>query len=129
MSKSSGLIAEFKKFIARGNVMDMAVGVVIGGAFTAIVNAVVGDIINPIISVITGGIDFSGVTIGIFPIGDLIMAVINFLLIALVVFTMVKALNRFHKKEESAPAAPPAPTKEELLLSEIRDLLREQNRK
>jgi large conductance mechanosensitive channel len=88
---------------------------------------VVNDIINPLVSLLTGGIDFSAVTLGIFPIGDLIMAIIHFLLIALVVFLMVRAMNRFQKKKE-APAAPPAPTKEEVLLAEIRDLLREQKK-
>jgi len=126
VEKGSAFFREFKKFIARGSVMDLAVGVVIGGAFTAIVNAVVKDIINPIVSLLSHGIDFSTVTLGIFPIGDLIMAIINFLIVALVVFLMVKALNRFHKKEAAAPAAPPAPSKEELLLTEIRDLLKEQ---
>lgn len=124
--KATGLFAEFKKFISRGNVMDLAVGVVIGGAFTAIVTAVVNDIISPLVGVLTGGVDFSAVTVGIFPIGDLIMAIVKFLLIALVVFLMVKAMNRLQRKKEAAPAAPPAPSKEEVLLTEIRDLLKEQ---
>jgi len=126
MSKNTGFFAEFKKFISRGNVMDMAVGVVVGGAFTAIVTALVDDIINPIISVVTGGADFSSVSVGIFPIGSLIMAVINFILIALVVFLMVRGVNRLQKKKEETPPAPPAPSKEEVLLTEIRDLLKEQ---
>jgi len=127
--KATGLFAEFKKFISRGNVMDLAVGVVIGGAFTAIVTALVSDIITPIITVITGsGVNFAGLTVGVFPIGDLIMAIINFILIAFVVFLMVKAVNKLNRKKET-PAAPPAPSKEEVLLTEIRDLLKEQNRK
>jgi len=126
VEKGSAFFREFKKFIARGNVMDLAVGVVIGGAFTAIVNAVVKDIINPIVSLFSGGIDFSTITIGIFPIGDLIMSIINFLIVALVVFLMVKAMNRFHKKEEAAPPVPPAPSREEVLLAEILDLMKAQ---
>jgi large conductance mechanosensitive channel len=126
--KSAGLLAEFRKFIARGNVMDLAVGVVIGGAFTAIVNAVVKDIVNPLVSLLIGGFDFSSLTVGIFPIGELIMAIINFLIVALVVFLMVKLFNGLQRKKEEAPPAPPAPTKEELLLTEIRDLLRQQSK-
>lgn len=123
---------EFRGFILRGNVMDLAVGVVIGAAFTAIVTAVVEDIINPIITLISGKVDFSHVTVGIFPIGHLISAVINFLLIAFVVFWMVKVINSFmektkKKREEEKPE--PAPSTEELLLTEIRDLLLEQKTK
>lgn len=123
---------EFRGFILRGNVMDLAVGVVIGAAFTAIVTAVVEDIINPIITLISGKVDFSHVTVGIFPIGHLISAVINFLLIAFVVFWMVKVINSFmektkEKREEEKPE--PAPSTEELLLTEIRDLLLEQKTK
>ena len=127
MSKKTGFFAEFKQFIARGNVMDLAVGVVIGGAFTAIVNAVVNDIITPLITILTGSyVNITGLTVGVFPIGDLIIAIINFILIALVVFLMVRGFNRIHKKAEAAPPAPPAPSKEEVLLTEIRDLLKEQ---
>ena len=93
--KKPGWLDEFKTFISRGNVIDLAVGVVVGGAFTAIVTALVNDIINPLISLIIGGLDFSGVTVGVFPIGDLIMAIINFLCISFVVFWMVKIINRF----------------------------------
>lgn len=131
--KKISWIDDFKAFIMRGNVLDLAVGVVIGGAFTAIVNALVDCIINPIITLISGSTDFSSVTIGIFPIGVLISAIINFLLIAFVVFWMVRIINRaaakFHKKEEeeaAGEAAPPEPSNEEKLLTEIRDLLREQ---
>ena len=107
----------------------VAVGVVVGGAFTAIVTALVNDIINPLISLIIGGLDFSGVTVGVFPIGDLIMAIINFLCISFVVFWMVKVINRFKRKkaEEVVEAAAAAePSKEETLLAEIRDLLKAQ---
>lgn len=132
--KKPGWIDDFKQFIMRGNVLDMAVGVVIGGAFTAIVTGVVNSIINPVITLISGHTDFSGVSIGIFPIGELISAIINFLLIALVVFWMVRLINRasdkLHKKEEAEPEAPadPEPSNEEKLLTEIRDLLKEQNK-
>lgn len=132
--KKPSWIDDFKQFIMRGNVLDMAVGVVIGGAFTAIVTGVVNSIINPIITLISGHTDFSSVSIGIFPIGELISAIINFLLIALVVFWMVRLINRasdkFHKKEEAEPEAPadPEPSNEEKLLTEIRDLLKEQNK-
>ena len=104
-------------------------GVVIGGAFTAIVNGIVDAVIKPIITLISGQTAFDKVTIGIFPIGTLISAIINFLLISFVVFWMVKvingAMNKVHHKEEE-PAAEPEPTKEEVLLTEIRDLLKAQ---
>lgn len=131
--KKPGWIDDFKQFIMRGNVLDMAVGVVIGGAFTAIVTGVVNSIINPVITLISGHTDFSSASIGIFPIGELISAIINFLLIALVVFWMVRLINRasdkLHKKEEAEPEAPadPEPSNEEKLLTEIRDLLKGQN--
>lgn len=129
--KKTSWIGEFKDFISRGNVIDLAVGVVIGGAFTAIVNGVVDSIINPIITLISGQTDFDKVTVGIFPIGTLISAIINFLLISFVVFWMVKVINgamkKVHRKEEEEePAAEPEPTKEEALLTEIRDLLKAQ---
>lgn len=109
---------EFKKFISRGNVMDMAVGVIIGSAFTAIVNSLVQDIFNPILGLLTGGIDFSNLVIVLgsgeepakLAYGSFIMAVINFLLVALVVFCLVKVMNtakdKLAKKEEEAPAKP-----------------------
>lgn len=127
--KKPSWIADFKAFITRGNVLDMAIGVVIGSAFTAIVTAVVNCIINPIITLIIGGIDFSSLTVGPFPIGELVMAIINFLCIAFVVFWMArilhKLMDRKKKEEEEAPAAPPEPSNEEKLLTEIRDLLKE----
>ena len=129
MDKKKGFVSEFKEFIMRGNVIDLAVGVVIGSAFTAIVTALVECIINPIIGTIMGGVNFGGIVVGMFPIGRLIMAIINFLCVALVVFCMVKAVNRLSRKksEPEAPPAPPEPTKEELLLTEIRDLLKEKD--
>ena len=106
---------EFKEFISRGNVMDMAVGVIIGGAFTAIVTSLVDDIIMPLISLLTGGFDFSNLCIVLgegegaatFNYGSFITAIINFLLIALVIFLMLKAINKFTKKKEEEKAEEP----------------------
>lgn len=118
MAKKKGFINEFREFISRGNVMDLAVGVIIGGAFQAIINSLVNDVIMPVISVITGGIDFSGwmVALGegenapVLHYGNLITVVINFLLMALVIFCIVKAMNtlaeKTMKKKEEEPAAP-----------------------
>ena len=139
---------EFKAFAMRGNVIDLAVGVVIGGAFGKITTSLVNDIIMPLISMITGGIDFSDWKWVLKPavieavdgalvetaaevavnFGNLIAIIIDFIIIAFAVFCMVKAINSLHKKKEEAPKAPPAPpapSKEELLLTEIRDLLKE----
>ena len=107
-------MAEFKKFVARGNVMDMAVGIIIGGAFTAIVTSLVDDILMPVLSLLTGGFDFSALCIVLgegekaatLNYGSFIAAIINFLLIALVIFMLIKAINKLSvKKEEAAPAA------------------------
>lgn len=140
---------EFKTFIARGNVFDLAVGIIIGAAFTAIVNSIVADLINPIIGLIVGGIDFSNLYLvlkgnvpdgaslktardsgaAVFAYGSFLMAVLNFLIIAWVVFIMVKAMNmakdKMLKQEAAAAAAeaPKGPTQEELL-ADIRDLLK-----
>ncbi len=101
---------EFKEFISRGNVIDMAVGVIIGGAFTAIVNSVVNDLITPLLGLITGGLDFTSLSFGIgeaqFCYGSFLSALINFLLIALVLFLLIKGINALHnkKKQEEAPA-------------------------
>ena len=111
-------VEEFKKFIARGNVMDMAVGVIIGGAFTAIVNSLVNDVMMPVLSLITGGLDFSKLCIVLgegegaatLNYGAFIVAIINFLLIALVIFMLIKTINKFTKKKEEAPA--PVTTKD-----------------
>ena len=143
------MLKEFKDFIAKGNVMDMAVGIIIGAAFTAIVKSMVDDLINPIIGLFTGGVDFTNkfavlsgeVAAGssleaareagasVFAYGAFIMAVINFLIIAWVVFMLVKSVNRVkeaaEKEEEPAPEAPKGPTQEELLM-EIRDALKAQ---
>ena len=131
---STGFFAEFKQFISRGNVMDMAVGVIIGGAFKAIADSLVADIINPILGIFAGGnTDLAALAIhlpggGDLMLGNFINAVLNFLILALGLFCIIKAINRFHRKKEAAPPAPPAPpqpSKEELLLTEIRDLLRD----
>ncbi len=123
-----GFIKEFKEFISRGSVIDLAVAVVIGGAFTKIVNSLVDDIIMPIIGVIIGGINFENLmlTVGTAEIkyGMFIQAVVNFLLIAIVIFTIIKAINKFKKKEEEKPEEPAAPSEDIVLLTEIRDLLR-----
>lgn len=125
-------MTEFKEFIAKGNVMTMAVGIIIGGAFTAIINSVVADIISPIIGLILGGVDFSKVSFGIgdaqIMIGNLINAIITFLITAVVLFFIIKAFNKFDdlkkKEEEPAPEEEPAVPEDIQLLTEIRDLLK-----
>lgn len=128
MAKGKGFVHEFKEFIARGNVMDMAVGVIIGGAFSAITTSLINDIIMPLLGILTGSISFADLSVtaggAIITYGNFIQAVLNFLVMALVVFCLVKAMNAFHKKKEEAPPAPPAPSNEEVLLAEIRDLLK-----
>lgn len=137
-------IQEFKEFAMRGNVIDMAIGVVVGGAFGKIVTSLVNDIIMPGVGVLTGGINFTdykfviqkGVTDGTEVItpevaitwGSFIQTIIDFLIIAFCIFLAIKAMNKFKKPAEEAPAAPAAPTQEELL-TEIRDLLKEQAQK
>ena len=124
------MFKEFRDFINRGNVIDLAVAVIIGAAFSGIVTSLVNDIVTPIIGVITGGVNFSGlaITVGeaVIGYGNFLQAVINFLLIALVVFLLVRIVNNLRKKEADVPADPPAPTTEEKLLTEIRDLLKAQ---
>ena len=113
------MLKEFKDFIAKGNVMDMAVGIIIGAAFTAIVGSLVADLINPLIGIFMGGVDFAGLSAKVgeaeFTYGNFIMAIINFLIIGFVVFMLVRTVNNMKKKEEAAPAAPKGPTQEELL--------------
>ena len=148
--KKKSFMGEFKTFIARGNVMDMAVGVIIGGAFGKISTSLVNDVIMPLISVLTGGVDFSNWKIvlkaavagadGVIDAsteiairyGAFLATILDFLIIAFAVFLMIKTINGFHDKlkkaEEEAPAkepAPPEPSNEEKLLTEIRDLLKE----
>lgn len=121
-----------KKFVSRGNVLDMAVGVVIGGAFTAIVTALVDNIITPLIGVLVGGLDFTGLSVKVgeatIGYGAFIQAVINFLLISFVIFCVIRSFNKLAKKKEEEPAAPPAPTEDVVLLREIRDLLANQEK-
>lgn len=123
--KKTSWLSEFKTFIMRGNVLDMAVGVVIGAAFTAIVTSIVENVLTPIIALILGKADFASLTVGPFGIGAVINAIVTFLITAFVVFWIVKVVNRVsRKKEEEAPPAPAGPTTEELL-AEIRDLLKD----
>lgn len=133
------ILKEFRDFAIRGNVVDLAVGIIIGAAFTGIVNSLVNDVIMPPIGYIVGGIDFSKIVIPIAPervvdgatrpavaiaIGKFMNAVISFVIVAWVVFLMVKGMNALRRKEAEAPAAAPdAPTPSEKLLTEIRDLL------
>jgi large conductance mechanosensitive channel len=120
-------LGEFRDFINRGNVIDLAIGLTVGVAFTAVVNSLVGDIIMPIIGIITGGVDFTSLSIqvgnAVVAYGKFIQALFNFLVIALVIFWVVKMVNQFRRKEEAKSAEPAAPTTEEKLLTEIRDLL------
>ena len=122
---------EFRQFIARGNVMDMAVGVIIGGAFSAITTSLINDIIMPFLGIFTSSISFAQLSFtingAVITYGNFIQAILNFAIMALVVFCMIKAMNKLHRKKEEAPqqAAPPEPSAEEKLLMEIRDLLKE----
>lgn len=122
---------EFRQFIARGNVMDMAVGVIIGGAFSAITTSLINDIIMPILGIFTSSVSFAALSIqvggAVITYGNFIQAVLNFIIMALVVFCIIKAMNKLHRKKEepAAPPAPPEPSNEEKLLAEIRDLLKE----
>ena len=132
------MLKEFREFALRGNLVDLAIGFIIGAAFSGLVQSLVNDIIMPIIGVITGGIDFSNLYVQLagepqptldaarkagatLAYGNFITLLINFLIVAWVLFIVVKAMNRL--KKPAAPAAPPAPTREETLLAEIRDLL------
>ncbi len=128
-------LSEFKKFAMRGNVVDMAVGIIIGAAFGKIVSSLVGDVIMPPIGLLLGGVDFSNLEIVlkkatetapavVIGYGKFIQTVLDFLIIAFAIFALIKAMNSLKKKEEATPAAPPAPSKEELLLTEIRDILK-----
>lgn len=123
---------EFKQFIARGNVMDMAVGVIIGGAFNGIITSLIDCIINPILGMVAGdgtalasSLTFSLPGGGELMLGSFLTSILNFLVMAFVVFCLVKGLNKLHHKKEEAPPAPTEPSNEEKLLTEIRDLLKE----
>jgi large conductance mechanosensitive channel len=122
------MLQEFKEFINRGNVIDLAVAVIIGGAFGAIISSLVDDIIMPLIGVLLGGIDFGGLA---FVVGDatvlygnFVQAIVYFLIITLVLFLIVRGYNKLQETKEEAPAAPPEPSAEEVLLAEIRDLIK-----
>ena len=123
-----GIMKEFKEFIARGNVMNMAVGIIIGGAFGAIITALVDNVIGPIIGMAIGGIDFSklAITVGSaqLMIGAFIQAIINFLITAFVLFCIIKAFNKFQKEQEPEPEPEPETPADIVLLTEIRDLLK-----
>ncbi len=144
-----GMMSEFKTFAMKGNVMDLAVGVIIGGAFGKIVDSLVGDVVMPIVSAILGGkLDFSSFLIPlgkvpegtvmtldalkkagvpVFAYGNFITVAINFILLAFIIFMMIKAMNRWKEEPPAAPAAPPPPPAEEVLLAEIRDILKTRN--
>lgn len=129
------VVSEFKQFAMRGNVVDLAVGVVIGAAFGKIVSSLVADLIMPIIGIMTGGIDFSDKTLTLraavgdqaavlLTYGKFVQATVDFIIVAFAIFLVVKGINRLKRKEEAKPAAPPEPSAEEKLLTEIRDLLK-----
>ena len=130
-----GMIQEFKAFAVRGNVVDMAVGIIIGAAFGKIVSSVVTDIVMPPLGVVIGGVDFSDLAIVlkdatatapavVLGYGKFIQTLLDFTIVALAVFMLVKGINVLKRKEAEAPSAPPTPSKEEELLAEIRDLLK-----
>ena len=129
------MMSEFKDFAMKGNVVDMAVGIVIGGAFGKIVSSFVADVLMPPIGLLLGNVDFSDLAVTLLAAGEsgeavlisygsFIQTVVDFVIIAFAIFMVVKAMNSMKKKEEAAPAAPPAPSKEEVLLTEIRDAIR-----
>ncbi len=136
------MLKEFREFAMKGNVVDLAVGVIIGAAFGAIVASMVGDIIMPIIGAITGCLDFSNYFTGlskavtatnlvdakkqgaVLAWGSFLTVTLNFMIVAFVLFVVIRLINKLKRKDEAAPAAPPAPTKDQELLTEIRDLLK-----
>ncbi len=135
-----GIIKEFKEFAMRGSVVDMAVGIIIGGAFGKIISSFVADVLMPPIGLLLGGSDFTGLKIILkdpvmeadkvvteavtINYGQFVQVTVDFLIIAFAIFMVIKLMNRMKKAKEEAPAAPPAPSKEEILLTEIRDLLK-----
>jgi large conductance mechanosensitive channel len=133
-----GVISEFKAFAVKGNVVDMAVGIIIGAAFGKIVSSFVGDVVMPPIGLMIGGVDFSDLAVTLkagngevpavmLAYGKFIQSLIDFIIVAFAIFMGVKAINRLKREEAVAPTLPPVPTKEEELLEEIRDLLKAQN--
>ena len=124
--KTTGFFAEYRKFIARGNVMDLAVGVIIGAAFKSISDSLANDLLMPLLGLLTpSGLSLSALTLGPVKVGSFLDTVLSFLITAFALFCVVKAINALHRKKEEAPAAPPKPSEEVLLLTEIRDLLKE----
>ena len=129
------MLKEFREFAMRGNVMDMAVGIIIGGAFGKIVASLVNDVLMPPIGLLVGGMDFTKLAITLkaaqgeapavlLKYGMFIQQTIDFIIIAFVIFMMIKGMNKLRRKQEEAPAAPPVPPRQEVLLEEIRDLLK-----
>jgi large conductance mechanosensitive channel len=129
------MVKEFKEFVMRGNVIDMAVGIVIGAAFGKIVSSLVSDVIMPPIGLLIGGVNFTNLKLQIgnplaggepvtLNYGAFIQALVDFVIVAFAIFIVVKAINRMKRKQAEAPAVPPAPTKDQVLLTEIRDLLK-----
>ena len=143
------MLSEFKKFAAKGNMLDMAVGIVIGAAFATIIGSLVGDLIMPVVGLFAGGVDFSemyvvlkeGSVAGPYVTlaaakeagavtmnwGLFVNAILNFVIVAFALFMVIRSFNKMKKQEEAKPAAPPAPSKEEVLLTEIRDALKARN--
>lgn len=130
-----GVVKEFKEFAVKGNVVDMAVGIIIGAAFGKIITSLVGDVIMPPIGVLLGGVDFSNLSFivmeavdkkpaVVISYGKFIQTVLDFIIIAFAIFMAIKGMNSLKRKEEEAPAAPAVPPNQELLLAEIRDLLK-----
>lgn len=139
-----GIMKEFKEFAMRGNVMDLAIGVIIGAAFSRIVDSIVNDLIMPLVGKVVGDIDFSNLYLplsddvptglaleearklgAVFAWGNFITVLLNFIILAFIIFMLIRAMNRLMRKKAAAPAVPPAPTKEEVLLTEMRDALRQ----
>jgi large conductance mechanosensitive channel len=138
------MLKEFREFAMRGNVVDLAIGIIIGAAFGAIVNSLVGDVIMPVVGAVTGGLDFSNYFLplsgkvtavaladakkqgAVLAWGNFLTLTLNFIIIAWVMFMVVKVMNRLRKQQAAEPEAPPAPSAQEVLLTEIRDLLKQQ---
>ena len=122
------MLKEFKAFVSRGNVIDLAVAVILGAAFGAIIKSLVDDIIMPLVGIVLGGVDFTTLTFQVgnatLTYGNFIQAIVNFLVVAFALFLIIRSINKTQKQEAPAPAAPPEPSAEEKLLAEIRDLLK-----
>lgn len=122
------MLKEFKAFVSRGNVIDLAVAVILGAAFGAIIKSLVDDIIMPLVGIVLGGVDFTALTFQVgkatLTYGNFIQAIVNFLVVAFALFLIIRSINKTQKQEAPAPAAPPEPSAEEKLLAEIRDLLK-----